>query len=108
MIRKRIQVYADPETKRRIEAAAAKHDLPVTEYCLAAIEQKLAEDDILEQEQLHVPVKSVNAARLYDNIQALRERILARRHGELIDVAAAVGQARDERDGEIDYGRGMR
>jgi uncharacterized protein (DUF1778 family) len=43
MNKQRIQVYADPETKRRIELAAAKHETSVTEYCLAAIEQQLAD-----------------------------------------------------------------
>jgi hypothetical protein len=33
MEKQRIQVYADPELKRRIELAAAKHNVPVTEYC---------------------------------------------------------------------------
>jgi hypothetical protein len=37
------------ETRRRIELAAAKYNLPVTEYCLNAIRQQLAEDDLLEE-----------------------------------------------------------
>lgn len=44
MNKQRIQVYTDPATKRRIELAAAKVNLPVTEYCLRAIEQQLADD----------------------------------------------------------------
>jgi hypothetical protein len=49
MGKKRIQVYADEETKRRVEAAAAKYRMPVTAYCLAAIRQQLADDDMLEE-----------------------------------------------------------
>jgi hypothetical protein len=44
-----IQVHADPELKRRVERAAAKHNIPVAEYCLEAIEQKLADDTALEE-----------------------------------------------------------
>lgn len=101
MIRKRIQVYADPETKRRIELAAAKRDLAVTEYCLAAIEQQLAEDDVLEQESILMPVMPAKNVYPLRELHALRERILARRRGQLIDVAEAVEQAREERDHEI-------
>lgn len=103
MIRKRIQIYADPETKRRIELAAAKHDLAVTEYCLAAIEQQLAEDDVLEQELVHIPIRQTKAPRLYDDLHRFREHVLARRHGAMRDVVAAVEQSRDERDDEIDH-----
>lgn len=42
MNKQRIQVYADPETRRRIGLAAAKHQMPVTEYCFEAIRQQLA------------------------------------------------------------------
>ena len=38
----RIQVYADPETRRRIGLVAAKHQMPVTEHCFEAIRQQLA------------------------------------------------------------------
>lgn len=55
MTKKRTQVYADEETKRRVDLAAAKHNVPVTEYCLAAIKQQLAEDDVLEREQIEIP-----------------------------------------------------
>jgi len=44
MDKKRIQVYAEPEMKRRIELAAAKYNIPVTEYCLSAIQQQRADD----------------------------------------------------------------
>ncbi|MFL7809775.1 MAG: hypothetical protein AB8I80_14160, partial [Anaerolineae bacterium] len=44
-----IQVYTDEETKRRIELAAVRQNIAVTEYRLRAIEQRLAEDDMLER-----------------------------------------------------------
>jgi hypothetical protein len=49
MSKTRIQVYTDEETKRRIELAAVRQNIAVTEYCLQAIEQRLAEDDMLER-----------------------------------------------------------
>jgi uncharacterized protein (DUF1778 family) len=101
MIRKRIQVYADPDTKRRIELAAAKHELAVTEYCLAAIEQQLAEDDVLEQEQIQIAIKPGRNSGVLDELQVLRERILARRGGKQLNVAADLEETRFERDHEI-------
>lgn len=85
MAKQRIQVYTDPETKRRIELAAAKHDIPVTEYCLEAIKQQLAEDDMLESEQVTIPVQT-DGADLISELRALREAILADRGGEVIDI----------------------
>lgn len=41
MTKKRIQIYVDDETMRRIELAAAKHDMPMTTYGLNAIQQQL-------------------------------------------------------------------
>ena len=49
MSKTRIQVYTDEETKRRIELAAVRQNIAVTEYRLRAIEQRLAEDDMLER-----------------------------------------------------------
>ncbi|MFN2155743.1 MAG: hypothetical protein ACK2UX_10945 [Anaerolineae bacterium] len=49
MSKTRIQVYTDEETKRCIDLAAVRHNIAVTEYCLVAIEQRLAEDDMLER-----------------------------------------------------------
>ena len=51
------------ETKRRIELAAAKYDIPVTEYCLSAIQQQLADDDLLEEEHITVPVSPTRRSR---------------------------------------------
>jgi uncharacterized protein (DUF1778 family) len=100
MIKKRIQVYADPETKRRIELAAARRDIPVTRYCLEAIHQKLAEDDMLERETVEIPIKQTKGEDLIANLRALREKILASRGGKLISLDI-VEQVREERDREL-------
>ncbi len=100
MPKQRIQVYTDPETKRRVELAAAKHDVPVTEYCLEAIKQQLAEDDMLESEEVTIPIQT-NGADLISELRALREAILADRGGEVIDVDQVLEQVRAERDDEL-------
>ena len=100
MAKKRIQVYTDPETKRRIELAAARHDVPVTQYCLEAIRQQLAEDDLLEREQIEIPIKPIQDADLIADLRALRDKILARRGGKPIDPGI-VEQIREERDDEL-------
>jgi uncharacterized protein (DUF1778 family) len=96
----RIQVYTDEETKRRIGLAAAKHDIAITQYCLEAIRQQLAEDDMLERETIEIPVKPNRDEDLVDDLRALRERIKARRGGELITLDI-VEQVREERDHEL-------
>lgn len=100
MAKKRIQVYADEETKRRIELAATKHDVAVTEYCLGAIKQQLAEDDMLEREQIEISIKPITDDNLIAELRALREKIKARRGGRLIQLDI-VEQVRKERDYEL-------
>jgi hypothetical protein len=102
MDKQRIQVYADPETKRRIELAAAKYNMPVTEYCLNAIQQQLADDDLLETEQIQIAVTPYPPLddTLLMELRALRERILARRGGRPIELDI-VEQVRAERDEEL-------
>ena len=100
MQKKRIQVYTDPETKRRIELAAAKQNLAVTKYCLEAIKARLAEDDILEQERVEIPVKPTEGEDIIAQLRALREKIKARRGGKLITLDI-VEQVREERDHEL-------
>lgn len=100
---RRIQVYADAETKRRIELAAARHNLPVTIYCLEAIMQQLAEDDVLDQERIEISVRPPTQtidAQLIAQMRGLRERITARRGGKLIS-ADILEQVRAERDEEL-------
>ncbi len=97
----RIQVYADREMKRRIELAAARQDVPVTQYCLEAIEQRLADEAVLDAERIEIPVKPELDASLLADIQALREKILADRGGRLVELDRIVEDMRDERDGEV-------
>ena len=69
----RIQVYTDPETKRRIELAAARLDVAVTQYCLEAIRQRLADEEMLEKEKIEIPVKPQKDETLIADLRALRE-----------------------------------
>lgn len=101
MEKKRIQVYADPETKRRIELAAAKYNVPVTEYCLSAIQQQLADDDLLEEERVMISVKPTLEENFIDSLQALQDKIKARRRGQPIDIDRMMEEMREERDDEL-------
>jgi hypothetical protein len=101
MDKQRIQVYDDPEMKRRIVLAAAKHNVPVTEYCLDAIEQRLADEGLLEEENIEIPVRPMQQDdTLFDDMRALRERILARRGGKPIEIDI-LELVRSERDDEL-------
>ncbi len=101
MLRERIQVYTDPETKRRIELAAAKRDMAVTEYCLIAIKEQLSEEALLEEERVTIYFKPRGPKSVIGELRSLQERILARRSGDLIDVDRILNQVRDERDEEL-------
>ncbi len=100
MERQRIQVYADAETKRRIELAAAKYNVPVTEYCLSAIQQQLADDDLLEADQVTISIKPTLDAEFIAGLEALQAKILARRGGKPIAIDI-LEQVREERDDEL-------
>ena len=98
----RIQVYADPETKRRIELAAAKHNMPVTEYCLNAIRQQLSDDDLLEAEKVEIAVTPGKPDdTLIADLRALHREIAAYRGGKPIDVDQELEKMRAERDYEL-------
>lgn len=101
MANKRIQVYADEEIKRRIELAAIRHDVAVTQYCLQAIMQQLAEDDMLESEQIEIPVvKRRQDNHLLGDLRALRDDVLISRGGRPIELDV-VTLVREERDDEL-------
>jgi hypothetical protein len=100
MTARRIQVYADEETIRRVELAAARQRVPVTKYCLQAITQQLRDDDMLERAEVEIRVAPADEA-LIPDLKALHARILARRAGKLIDIDQALEAARDERDDEL-------
>ena len=103
MERQRIQVYADPEMKRRIELVAAKHNVAVTEYCLDAIRQRLADDEMLDAAEVTIAITPTDEspATLLAALRAVREAILADREGQFVDVDAALDQTRDERIDEL-------
>jgi|SRR3954467_9697082 len=101
MERQRIQVYANSELKRRIKAAAAKHNMPVTEYCLNAIQQQLADEDLLQPEQIEIQSSKKKDGSLIANLRELHQEILAYRNGELFNVDTELEQLRDERSYEL-------
>jgi hypothetical protein len=101
MNNKYIQLYADSETIRRIELAAARREVTVIQYCLEAIGQQLEEDDTLELEQIEIPVKPAQTEDLIAELWALHEQIKAERGGRLIEVDKALEQTREERDYEL-------
>lgn len=101
MTKQRIQVYADYEVKRRVELAAALYGVPVTEYCLSAIQRQLQEDDLLESSQIQISVKPGIQSDLVDNLRTFHDRILIRRNNALLDVDSALEQTREERDHEL-------
>jgi hypothetical protein len=102
MAKNRIQVYADDETKRRIELAAFIREVSVTDYCLDAIRRQMAEDDVLEQGRVEVRLGVDDHGTLADEQQALRRRILARRGGRLIDMAVLDQVREEEENGRLD------
>jgi hypothetical protein len=101
MAKTRIQVYADEETKRRVELAAARQDIAVTQYCLEAIRQQLAEDDMLELETIEIPAVPDGGEDLIPNLRALHQEIKAYRGSKLVDVDQELEQMREERDHEL-------
>ena len=92
-----IQLFTDPETERRLKAVAAKRDIAVAEYCLAAIERQLVEDEQLEGERSTVAGRTEVDEAFFDSLQALREKICERRSGKPIEVDRMMSQIREER-----------
>ncbi len=101
MTKKRIQVYTDPETKRRIDVAAAKYDSSVTEYCFEAIQQRLAEDDLMESEQIEITINPTSNNSLIADLRALHEKIKTERGGELLDIDAIFTELHEAREREL-------
>ena len=103
MEKQRIQVYANEALKRRIELAAAKYNMPVTAYCLQAITQQLADDDLLEEAQVTIainPNKQTDETLIAD-LRALQEKIKKRRGGKPIDLERILEEMREEREYEL-------
>lgn len=100
MDKTRIQVYVNEEAKRRIELASMIREVPVTEYCWQAIQQQLAEDDMLERDSVSLRVRRPDPAALYADLAELRSRILRRRDGLNLDDDI-VEVLRRERENEV-------
>lgn len=101
MTKQRIQLYASPEMKQRIEMAAARRNVPVAEYCLSAIEQQMADDDIVETRNPVLSVEPGLDMQFIAHLEALQERIKRRRNGQPVDIDRAISEMRDERDDEL-------
>ena len=99
MTKKRIQIYADDQTMRRVELAAEKHNLPINAYCLTAIRQQLDEDGI-EVDAQNLEVEQTQFQEVINELRQLQERILHKRNGQPVDVDTLVEQLREERDEE--------
>lgn len=100
MPKQRIQVYTQPELKRRIELAATRRDIPVTQYCLDAIKQQLTADGMLEKKEVTIPIENTKDSDLIADLHALRQKIKTRRGGKLISLDV-VRQVREEREHEL-------
>lgn len=103
MLRTRIQLYTDTEMKRRITLAATKYDVPITQYCFEAVQQRLVEDDLIEQAHIEIPVTqpSLNT-QLISNLRALDREIKASHQGKPpLDVEAVLDQIHEEREHDL-------
>ena len=96
----RIQVYTDRETKRRVDVAALKRNTSVTDYCVDAIRQRLAEDELLEADRVVIDMRR-SKDHVLDRVAALHDAVLARREGRAIDVDGILERTREERLDEI-------
>src|SRR5438552_2111644 len=91
-------IAMDAETKQQIEAAAAKQQLSIDDYVTAAVLRRLAYDGL----EATTPRMTIEASLQHlERISANREKILAERNGELIDVNAIIDLVREERDAEL-------
>ena len=75
--------------------------MAVAEYCLSAIRQQLADDDMLERERVEIGVIPANDDALIADLRALQEEIKIRRGGQPIAVDDIMDEMRKERDDEL-------
>jgi hypothetical protein len=75
--------------------------MAVTEYCLQAITQQLADDELLEAEQFTLTVSSALSEELIASLRALQAKIKARRGGQPIDIDRIMQKMQEERDREL-------
>lgn len=100
--KKRIQVYADGRTKRQVELAASRHNMPVTAYCLHALLQQLAEDHILEEEKIEIPVETRQVG-VVEKIDSGRRQMQKTMHGKPLGAVQMIDSLRKERSHETSY-----
>lgn len=97
----RIQVYTDDEMKRRIALAAAKYHLSVTEYCFGAVQERLTEDNLLDQASITIPISPKSEfeqdQHLITDLRALHQEMMAYRQGQPLDLDADLEAMREER-----------
>lgn len=97
MSKERIQVYVDSDTKKRVELGAARQEVSVTRYCLDAIQQKLDEENLLNKDEITVPVdRKTHQLQVINRIQSLREQTLERREGAELEIDSVIQDLRDE------------
>jgi uncharacterized protein (DUF1778 family) len=100
--KKRIQVYADDRTKRQVELAASKQNMPVTQYCLHALLQQLAEDSLLEEERIEIPVESEQVG-LVARIHRRRVQMQKALKGRPLSAVDTIESLRNERSHEASH-----
>jgi hypothetical protein len=88
-----IEINLDAETKHKVEVAAAEKKVSVNDYLVTAVQRQL-ENDAVEKSEIQPVSEEMNA--LIRNIRLRRERILAERNGEFIDVDAIIELVRNE------------
>jgi hypothetical protein len=86
----RLEIYLpDEEMRRRVKLAAAAHDVKLSEYCVAAILERLEQDEAQSWN---------NWQREVEELRAWQRQVRARLKGKKIpDSAAVLRRLRKER-----------
>ncbi|MCC6456116.1 MAG: hypothetical protein IT328_14270 [Caldilineaceae bacterium] len=87
MNKHKVTVNMDAEIKQKIEAAASEKNISVSDYLLAAAQRQLVEDGEVATDP---PLTKAESTQLVHDLREKRKKILAERHGELIDVDAIM------------------
>jgi hypothetical protein len=78
----RIDIYVpDPEVRRRIKVAAARQDIRVSQWCLEAILERLAQEEVFEEQTYPIEEPQVD---LIFQLHSIQERIKAHRGGKIL------------------------
>lgn len=101
MEKQRVHLYTDSETKRRIELAAHRHSLSLTDYCMRAIRRQLVDDGITQSSAAQEEHTARVEDALLDEVRALHQEIRNHRHGAGIGVDEELNQLREERDHDL-------